>query len=176
MTTAIVTSTVAAPAEPTKDEKCGGIAKNALRRSDDLSILYCDRQWIHAGPRGTDTLDVYYWDHNTWNLYAKDGFTQDSYYPCYSLKELVAAGAPERLTSTLTTCTSGTSSSDQYPAADEFSWAGSGVKCDGRYILIVESVLVAPGENLFEKPSEAQKGGLVPPLPTEVPAPPCVAR
>lgn len=142
-----------APAEYTMDEKCGNQAQAVLSSYTSPAQLYCDGNWMYAGDYPSDHQSLYYWTEAGWKSYDTDGTTGIADYPCYKPTSLKAHGIPDRLTSMLTVCEPESSGT----ADDEFAWLGPGVQCDGRYILIVESVLVGPGENLFDKAAAGQQ-------------------
>lgn len=155
-TTAVVTSTSAPTTEaltsttavalPSTEEKCGVLARNAVSGMTKPQQQYCDGKWLWAGQEQSDHLNLYHWT-DRWERYIPDGKDNFAGYDCYEQNRLEVAGAPATLVEKLNICTSDAPPTSQANAAeDKSAWAGPGVACDGRWILIVESVLVGPGD------------------------------
>lgn len=92
---------------------------------------------------------MFYWTDNAWHKYKTDGTAWPSSIGCYERDKLEDAGAPLPLLDKVALCNDEgdtATEAEEYeedPAADEFAWAGDwNGKCDGRYILIVESALI----------------------------------
>ncbi|EEI63836.1 hypothetical protein I6J21_00440 [Corynebacterium glucuronolyticum] len=159
--TTAITSTrtsesTSASASPTED-RCGVLAQNAVSGMTEPQQQYCDGEWLWAGQEQSDHLNLYHWT-DRWEYFKPDGTDNYAGYDCYDEDRLEAAGAPGELVDKLNICTSDAPATSQAKAAeDEFAWAGPPLQCDGRYILIVESVLVAPGDNPYDPTWEALK-------------------
>lgn len=155
-TSASASSSTSTSANPTED-RCGVLAQNAVSGMTKPQQQYCDGEWLWAGQEQSDHLNLYHWT-DRWEYFKPDGTDNYAGYDCYDEDRLEAAGAPEELADKLNICTSDAPPTSQAKAAeDEFAWAGSPLQCDGRYILIVESVLVAPGDNPYDPTWEALK-------------------
>ncbi|EPD68703.1 hypothetical protein HMPREF1219_01889 [Corynebacterium pyruviciproducens ATCC BAA-1742] len=141
-TTAVATTAVAA-ATPTTEEKCGTLARNATSGMTDPVQKYCDGEWMYAVQGQSDRYSAYRWDNGHWAQYLTHRDAGNSFW-CYDRSQLVADGVPADMIKVMALCEYGDPTRD--PARGEFAWMGPGVTCDGRWILIVESVLVGPGE------------------------------
>ncbi|MDU4570376.1 hypothetical protein [Corynebacterium sp.] len=142
---------------PTKYEKCNDFADEKLSSWTRPIKQYCDDSWLFVGQDGTANFSLYYWTDNAWHKYDTDGRAWPSDIGCYDQDKLKDAGAPLPLLDKVTLCTDEGDTSteaeedDEEPAADEFAWAGKwNGKCDGRYILIVESALISGPEPYTE--------------------------
>lgn len=155
--TATVTESATEEASTSNEDRCGVLARNAASGMTDPLQKYCDGQWLWAGQEQSDHLNLYHWT-DRWEYVKPDGKDNYASYDCYNRDRLTAAGTPKELIDQLNICTSDAPPTTQpYAAEDEFAWAGPPLTCDGRYILIVESVLVAPGENPYEPTWNALK-------------------
>lgn len=135
--------------EPDKYDKCNDYADDKLSVFRAPVKMYCDDSWLFAGEDGTSEQVLFYWTDNAWHRYTTDGEAWPSHMGCYDRDKLKDAGAPIPLLDTVTLCTdednteAEAAEDEEDPAADEFAWAGDwNGKCDGRYILIVESALI----------------------------------
>ena len=104
---------------------------------------YCDGEWMYAVQGQSDRYSAYRWDNGHWAQYLTHRDAGNSFW-CYDRSQLVADGVPADMIKVMALCEYGDPTRD--PARGEFAWMGPGVTCDGRWILIVESVLVGPGE------------------------------
>lgn len=137
------------------------VAPNVAR----TSTLFCDGQWMLAGAHGTDAVGLYYWTGDEWGSYETDGnHRTGSQGRCYSYGKLKDANAPSHLLDLLDNKTmlcedaarmdsdadsTPRLSQPRKPPADENRGSGrfSSAQCDGRYVVIVDSVLVYPGQD-----------------------------
>lgn len=150
-------SNAAAADAPTKSDKCNDFADEKLSSLTKPVKLYCDDSWLFAGEDGTSSFTLFYWTDNAWHKYDTDGRAWPSSIGCYDQEKLEDAGAPVPLLDKVALCTDEGDTSteaeedEEDPAADEFAWAGDwNGKCDGRYILIVESALISGPEPYTE--------------------------
>ena len=134
---------------PTKYEKCNDFADEKLSSWTRPIKQYCDDSWLFVGQDGTSNFSLYYWTDNAWHKYDTDGEAWPSHLGCYDRDKLEDAGAPIPLLNKVALCndegdtSTAVEEDEEDPAADEFAWAGDwNGKCDGRYILIVESALI----------------------------------
>lgn len=140
-------TTKAKPAEPIKnagvslEEKCGRYADELLTELRRPIKMHCDDAWLYAGDQGTDHTGVFQWNNGSWQRYQADDTTFTG-FSCYDRNKLEAAGAPASLVEEVLTCRGGSSASDT-----QVDTAGGSELCDGRYILIAESVIIPPGTN-----------------------------
>lgn len=139
----------AAADAPTKYEKCNDFADKKLSSLTRPVKEYCDDSWLFAAEDGTSHFTLFYWTDNAWHKYKTDGTAWPSDIGCYDQDKLEEAGAPLPLLDKVLLCTDEGDTSteaeeaEEDPAADEFAWAGDwNGKCDGRYILIIESALI----------------------------------
>ncbi|WP_273352626.1 hypothetical protein [Corynebacterium resistens] len=137
------------------------VAPNVAR----TSTLFCDGQWMLAGAHGTDAVGLYYWTGDEWGSYETDGnHRTGSQGRCYSYGKLKDANAPSHLLDLLDNKTmlceeaarmdsdadsTPRLSQPRKPPANENRGSGkfSSAQCDGRYVVIVDSVLVYPGQD-----------------------------
>lgn len=143
----------------TKYEKCNEYADDKLSDLRAPVKMYCDDSWLFAGEDGTSAQALFYWTGNAWHRYETDGISSPSHMGCYDRSKLEDAGAPLPLLDKVLLCDANTDSNAESAkettsksgAEDEFAWAGNwDGKCDGRYILIAESVLISSGEPFSE--------------------------
>lgn len=113
--------------EPVKQDRCSIEAATEAFGVSTTRIHYCDDNWLYVGQDGSDYLKLFTWDTGRWVERAPDGeyFTK---LGCYKPEPLKAAGAPQALLNELPLCE-------------------TSPQCDGRWILIAESVLVPAGQD-----------------------------
>ncbi|MDO5030161.1 MAG: hypothetical protein Q4E11_06200 [Corynebacterium sp.] len=133
---------------------------------------FCDGQWALLGDYGTDHIDLLYWMGDAWGTYESDGYHSDGARgECYDRDKLADVKAPielrdlmyqktllchQDLPTTDEDSSTNSTSDDNWgrygPDGDWLPWA----KCDGdSYALIVDSVLVAPGEEPYDPVNES---------------------
>ncbi|MDY6050371.1 MAG: hypothetical protein SPI77_07480 [Corynebacterium sp.] len=114
------------------------------------SVMYCDGQWLHVGKLQTDRLGLFSWTGTQWSRYEHDGTTLTG-FGCYDRAGLVQAGAPEELIGDLLLCEPESAAPaparTQVDDGDFLSYAA----CRGEYALIVESVLINPGDMNYQQ-------------------------
>ena len=124
---------------------------------------FCDGQWALVGDYGTDHTELYYWTGDSWGTYEHDGrHSSGSRGRCYERGNLIEAEAPPQLVNKMyaghllcndTPASPGDSSSSQQNNAlpsDDGPPGGDWLPyppCDGSYALIVDSVVVYPGQD-----------------------------
>ncbi|WP_304348493.1 hypothetical protein [Corynebacterium frankenforstense] len=114
---------------------------------------FCDGQWNRVGVPQTDDGRLLHWENGTWVEYERDGTTTwGMAQACYDPARLAADGMPAELRAKVAKC-------DEDPGRSQASSSTSTTppltsiaglrlpECDGRGILIVESVLVEYGVN-----------------------------
>ena len=126
--------------------------------------MYCDGQWMLAGEWSTSNIDLFYWTGEEWGTYSFDGRLRDGAQgECYSYGKLKDALIPAKLMDTLLekhllcpesarmnsdedNSTGSSQSTNSSSNNDRTSGWLPVAKCDGRYVVIVDSVLVYPGQ------------------------------
>lgn len=130
------------------DEKCDRYAAVATEYADQMLQKYCDSSWLFVAKEQSAVYDLFYWVSDGWKLYDPDGTMQQTNFGCYDIPSLKYAGAPQGLIEQLPACDTTEYSGEIYEAdGGNTPDGGWGVRCDGRYILIVESVIVPLGGN-----------------------------
>ena len=130
------------------DEKCDRYAAVATEYADQMLQKYCDSSWLFVAKEQSAIYDLFYWVSDGWKLYDPDGTMQQTNFGCYDIPSLKYAGAPQGLIEQLPACDTTEYSGEIYEAdGGNTPDGGWGVRCDGRYILIVESVIVPLGGN-----------------------------
>ncbi len=130
------------------DEKCDRYAAAATEYGDQMLQKYCDSSWLFVAKEQSAIYDLFYWVSDGWKLYDPDGTMEQTNFGCYDIPSLKYAGAPQGLIEQLPACETTEYSGEIYEADGGNSPDGGwGVRCDGRYILIVESVIVPLGGN-----------------------------
>ncbi|WP_128890367.1 hypothetical protein [Corynebacterium pelargi] len=110
-----------------------------------FAVNDCQNGWLIGGTPQTDAIGLYQWNGEKWQRYEADGETFTG-FECYDFKSLRAQGAPEVMLQQVTECT--TRSFPVHLTPEQPS-------CDGRNVLIVESVIVHPGEDADKEIAQA---------------------
>ena len=126
---------------------------------DDLNdVLECDGTWAIANQHGTDWLFPLHWTGSKWEAYMPDKDNPNSHLGgrCYSDERMQRDGVPKNLQTRFGRCVpewteekhSNNNNSDG--TITSVSVNGStrsirNVRCDGDYVLIVQSVIDQPG-------------------------------
>lgn len=134
----------------TREQKCGRYADELAISRQDLLKLYCDGQWLYAAEDNSANRGVFYWVKDKgWKAYSADGNPGPGPAHCYDRSKLKDAGAPKELMAQLEMCSADSGSGQQTNASGSGnSNAGyANMRCDGRWIMIAETVLVSPGGN-----------------------------
>lgn len=116
------------------------------------TVQYCDGQWMRIGSAQTDHVEQYYWNSGAWQEYSFDGKTDIGDFGCYEDSRLDRDGVPAELRNKLIICeqakqnaiAQGVVKDNSVPDAIRVASNGQSsenVACDGRYILIVQSVI-----------------------------------
>lgn len=140
---ATTTSATAQPAKVSIEDKCGDLAQSAASDLPDAVQKYCDGEWLYTEQKLAERSMAHHWVDEQWVPYEPQRQIGDN-FSCYDRSALVADGVPAPMIDRIWLCEYGDPKQD--PARGEFSWMGPGVGCDGRWILIVESVLVGSGD------------------------------
>lgn len=152
--------------ELTKYEKCNEYADDKLSDLRAPIKMYCDDSWLFAGEDGTSSQALFYWTDNAWHRYETDGTSRPSHMGCYNRSKLEDAGAPLPLLDKVLLCDANDKPSAESAAKDEAGASAksidempddsAGPRCDGRYILIAESVMVPLGSDPHPELSRVQ--------------------
>ncbi|RAV33753.1 hypothetical protein [Corynebacterium heidelbergense] len=157
-------SALPSPSANTQNPQGGGapctleaVHQNAALSSLNV-ITVCEGNFMHAGKRGSDDSRILRWTGSQWETLPTDSRTSDSGFPCHTQSQLDNAGVPQNVREGITVCRSsaaadGADSSNansryvtQAGLGEQSPWNVSSPACDGRNILIVESVHV-PGND-----------------------------
>lgn len=141
------------PAGPSEEEKCTSMAEAQLSQFRNPVVMYCDGSWLRAGEYRTDLVRLYTWADGGWQRYYTDGKTVVTNLSCYDRGTLEAQGAPAELLDQLLLCDGDAATSTAETTSSSGGWSE---KCDGRYILIVESVLIPPNTEPYSAPYRVQ--------------------
>lgn len=157
-------STTRTPEEtaPSKGSCDEAIAESGMRRP---ASSFCDGTWALVGDTGTDHTKLFYWTGDSWRTYENHGHhSSGALSPCYARDTLVEDKVPSRLVNKMyqghLLCDDTPSSSgDDSPSrsrqnsalpSDDLPPGGDWLPyppCDGSYALIVDSVVVSPGQD-----------------------------
>lgn len=135
------------PSEPGVRERCTASWVQRADGMEDMSaILYCDGDHVRAGVPNSDSLGLAVWKDNGWQKVAPSGRTFTG-FNCYDENELDSLGFSDEAVGNLTLCGGprpGVGGSDSL----ETVGLGQGPvavisrpACDGRYILIHDSII-----------------------------------
>ena len=149
--------------EPSTEEKCGTLANDIMNSPIGTLQLFCDGTWLYLAQKQSSNYGLFYWTDNDWKVYHTDSTTGDSVNSCYDKEKLDKAGAPKDLTNQLNLCEAQQTQTpkvrdkpitaeEEYPPEDY--WYG---ECDGRYVLIAESVIIPPATDPISEPYRVHK-------------------
>lgn len=149
--------------EPSTEEKCGTLANDIMNSPIVTLQLFCDGTWLYLAQKQSSNYGLFYWTDNDWKVYHTDSTTGDSVNSCYDKEKLDKAGAPKDLTNQLNLCEAQQTQTpkvrdkpitaeEEYPPEDY--WYG---ECDGRYVLIAESVIIPPATDPISEPYRVHK-------------------
>ncbi|KQB86088.1 hypothetical protein Clow_01441 [Corynebacterium lowii] len=125
----------------------------------DTIVEYCDGQWAHPMlPHTSRDFSPLRWDGSAWQPVPSAGTLQNTSWSCWDTRDLAAQGAPQEIIDSVIPC-AGERSAQENASQPRRSNPLAGVEslaayeqpqCDGRYITIVESVVLRerlPGED-----------------------------
>lgn len=149
--------------EPSTEEKCGTLANDIMDSPIGTLQLFCDGTWLYLAQKQSSNYGLFYWTDNDWKVYHTDSTTGDSVNSCYDKEKLDKADAPKDLTNQLNLCEAQQTQTpkvrdkpitaeEEYPPEDY--WYG---ECDGRYVLIAESVIIPPATDPISEPYRVHK-------------------
>lgn len=111
----------------------------------------CDGKWMRAGKPNSGQIVVLYWAGDSWERVRPSGEVNG--FHCYDRDRLRRAGAPSEIMSQVIFCDS--SNPELSVRTARGIQRNSSPACDGRNILIVDSVVVYPGEDARNKIGDA---------------------
>ena len=137
-TTSVETSTakpVTSKATPQKADRCGTAAEKTRNDIPRPMTLFCNDDWLYLATENSSSFYLYSWGGGEWVPYKNDGVDETSSIKCWDSNRLSADNVPKQITDDIPVCAQAT----EKAKAQE--------TCDGRYILIVDSLLVPYGES-----------------------------
>lgn len=70
-------------------------------------LLFCESGWARGGQDQSDYVRIFQWVNESWEMYAPDGESATTGYPCYDTQAMAAQGAPEALINQTADCSDG---------------------------------------------------------------------
>ena len=141
-TTSVKTSTakpVTSKATPQKADRCGTAAEKTRNDIPRPMTLFCNDDWLYLASENSSSFYLYSWGGGEWVSYKNDGLVDSTTIKCWDSNRLSADNVPKQITDDIPLCEQSTEDSAESTQAQE--------TCDGRYILIVDSLLVPYGES-----------------------------
>ncbi|WP_339016963.1 hypothetical protein R3O64_11655 [Corynebacterium hesseae] len=141
-TTSVETSTakpVTSKATPQKADRCGTAAEKTRNDIPRPMTLFCNDDWLYLATENSSSFYLYSWGGGEWVSYKNDGLVDSTTIKCWDSNRLSANNVPKQITDDIPLCEQSTEDSAESTQAQE--------TCDGRYILIVDSLLVPYGES-----------------------------
>lgn len=137
-TTSVETSTakpVTSKATPQKADRCGTAAEKTRNDIPRPMTLFCNDDWLYLATENSSSFYLYSWGGREWVPYKNDGVDETSSIKCWDSNRLSADNVPKQITDDIPVCAQATEKEEAQET------------CDGRYILIVDSLLVPYGES-----------------------------
>ena len=137
-TTSVETSTakpVTSKATPQKADRCGTAAEKTRNDIPRPMTLFCNDDWLYLASENSSSFYLYSWGGGEWVSYKNDDLVDSTTIKCWDSNRLSADNVPKQITDDIPVCAQAT----EKAKAQE--------TCDGRYILIVDSLLVPYGES-----------------------------
>lgn len=105
-------TTAAPPAPPTTTApapgpSCDPEAFRADGHDFVDGLLFCESGWARGGQDQSDYVRIFQWVNESWEMYAPDGESATTGYPCYDTQAMAAQGAPEALINQTADCSDG---------------------------------------------------------------------
>lgn len=138
------------------DERCDpGFVSRSPGFKGNSAVKYCDGSYLLTGVPNTDSVSIALWERDQWKALEKTGEDPTSLYPCYHQETLEMLTFPREIINSVTLCSDGRQQRPQYDGNGnrltryvEYVGLGeakvadiSAPQCDGRYILIHDSVI-----------------------------------
>lgn len=124
-------ATTSAAAQP---DKCGAAADAVIGQVGNPVGIICDGDWLFFAQGRSTSYYLYSWSGTEWTSYAPHGRAEPSHISCWDRGTLDKDGVPSEILSDIPLC-----------ATDKP--AGDSPVCDGRWVLIVDSLLIPPGQS-----------------------------
>lgn len=137
-TTSVETSTakpVTSKATPQKADRCGTAAEKTRNDIPRPMTLFCNDDWLYLATENSSSFYLFTWGGTEWTSYKNDDVDDTSSIKCWDADRLKADNAPSQIIDDIPLCTDSTENVEAQET------------CDGRYILIVDSLLVPYGES-----------------------------
>ena len=135
-TTSVETSTAKpVTSKATPQDRCGTAAEKTRNDIPRPMTLFCNDDWLYLATENSSSFYLYSWGGGEWIPYKNDGVDDTSSIKCWDSNRLSADNVPKQITDDIPVCAQAT----EKAKAQE--------TCDGRYILIVDSLLVPYGES-----------------------------
>lgn len=135
-TTSVETSTAKpVTSKATPQDRCGTAAEKTRNDIPRPMTLFCNDDWLYLATENSSSFYLYSWGGGEWVPYKNDGVDDTSSIKCWDSNRLSADNVPKQITDDIPVCAQAT----EKAKAQE--------TCDGRYILIVDSLLVPYGES-----------------------------
>ncbi|MBE7339279.1 hypothetical protein [Corynebacterium aurimucosum] len=141
-TTSVKTSTakpVTSKATPQKADRCGTAAEKTRNDIPRPMTLFCNDDWLYLASENSSSFYLYSWGGGEWVPYKNDDVDDTSSIKCWDSNRLSTDNVPKQITDDIPLCEQSTEDSAESTQAQE--------TCDGRYILIVDSLLVPYSES-----------------------------
>lgn len=129
--TPVPVATTSAAARP---DKCGAAADAVIGQVSHPVGIICDGDWLFFAQDRSTAYYLYSWSGTEWTSYASHGRAEPSHISCWDRGTLEKDGVPAEILADIPLC-----------ATDEP--AGDSPVCDGRWVLIVDSLLIPPGQS-----------------------------
>ncbi|AZA10811.1 hypothetical protein [Corynebacterium gerontici] len=139
------TTTVTQTEEVSVDPCSPGVINAQALSEGRFQSSECLDGWMYGGIPQTDAVSIYQWDGQKWQWYKPHGETFTG-FDCYNLDQMRADGAPEEIVQQVSECK---------PRSLPSTFIPEQPSCDGRNVLIVESVIIHPGDDADKEIAQA---------------------
>lgn len=135
-TTSVETSTAKPVTSKNKpQDRCGTAAEKTRDGIPRPMTLFCNDNWLYLASENSSSFYLYSWGGGEWVPYKNDDVDDTSSIKCWDADRLKADNVPTQIIDDIPLC------------ADNTENVEAQETCDGRYILIVDSLLVPYGES-----------------------------
>ncbi|ACP33922.1 hypothetical protein [Corynebacterium aurimucosum] len=136
LTTSVETSTTKpVTSKNTSQDRCGAAAEEIRNDIPRPMTLLCNDEWLYLATENSSSFYLFTWGGAEWTPYKNDGVDDTTSVKCWDADRLKADNAPTQITGDIPLCADSTENIEAQET------------CDGRYILIVDSLLVPYGES-----------------------------
>lgn len=132
---------------PCTPSSIGGNSRSVV----GYSVVECDGKWALTGIKGSDAVGLFHWNGAQWEKVSASGEVNG--FHCYDKERLRSAGVPPSIMARTVACD--VDNPELSVQTSRGIQRNANPACDGRNILIVDSVIVYPGENARAKIGEA---------------------